>query len=153
MDKPTIIKQKLLDACVKKVEERIETLQQDLKSIQESRNNETKSSAGDKYETGRAMLQIEEDKYIKQLHLAQKSKILLLKLSQQKPTNTIVPGTLVSTNQANYFISIGIGVLVVDNQHFYCISPVAPIGEKLMGLKAGDEFEFQGNLVQILTLS
>jgi len=52
------IKEALYKACEEDTEKRINVIERNLKSIEESRNNETKSSAGDKYETGRAMLQI-----------------------------------------------------------------------------------------------
>ena len=64
------IKARLLHACQENIEQRIASIQQVLNSIEESRNNETRSSAGDKYETGRAMMQIEEEKNRHQLFQA-----------------------------------------------------------------------------------
>ena len=45
-------------------------------NAQESANAEEKSSAGDKYETGRAMMQIERDKAAQQLNESMKLEIV-----------------------------------------------------------------------------
>src|SRR6478609_11532726 len=64
------LRQKLFNACVEYVNLRIDTSKQAMADAQESANAEEKSSAGDKYETGRAMMQIERDKAAQQLHEA-----------------------------------------------------------------------------------
>ena len=56
------IKQELYKLCLEYVENRFQTIQNTIKEIQESLGSETKSSAGDKHETGRAMLQLEREK-------------------------------------------------------------------------------------------
>ena len=73
------------------------------KSFQESLDSETKSSAGDKYETGRAMVQIELEK-----NQAQYNKFLKLKneLKQIDPIvikSKIEYGSIVVTNNGNFF--------------------------------------------------
>jgi len=56
------IKNELLETCRKFVENRLNTVQQTLLSYENDLQSETKSSAGDKHETGRAMLQLEMEK-------------------------------------------------------------------------------------------
>ena len=51
------IKEKLYTKCIQFIENRHQTIQNSISEIQESLLSETKSSAGDKHETGRAMLQ------------------------------------------------------------------------------------------------
>ena len=70
------LKEALLRQCTTNLKEQEEQLRQNLQSIKDSRNNETKSSAGDKFETGRAMMQAEEDKLSGQLNR------LLLEIAQ-----------------------------------------------------------------------
>lgn len=68
------IKQELSNQCLEFVENRFQTIQNTINEIQESLLSETKSSAGDKHETGRAMLQLEREKSGNQLAEIQKIK-------------------------------------------------------------------------------
>ncbi|MDG1298287.1 MAG: hypothetical protein P8P48_14170, partial [Saprospiraceae bacterium] len=70
-------KKEVLDAFLTQLSKRISDIEQNLLNIEQSKAQETKSSAGDKFETGRAMLQAEEDKLFGQLN---RNKDLLLKL-------------------------------------------------------------------------
>jgi hypothetical protein len=143
------LKKKLFDACSQIIDERISTIESSLKEILESRNAETKSSAGDKYETGRAMLQIEEDNYKKQLHQAMLQKNQLLQTVPARSMNRAHQGSLVTTNQGHYFICIGLGAITVEKKSFFCISAASPIGQKIIGQGQGYRFEFNGNILEI----
>ena len=146
------LKQQLFKACLTLIEERIKTINESLRSISESKNNETKSSAGDKYETGRAMLQIEEENSRTQLLRAVQLKAQLEQLDLQQPLEKIGPGSLVTTNGAAYFISIGLGLVTIESKDYYCISPGSPIGKLLMDKKVGDRFEFNGSKIKIMEI-
>ena len=71
------LKTAIWTACYEQVEQRIQTIESVLASIVESRNNETKSSVGDKYETGRAMMQQKEDQNSRQLLQAKQDLVVL----------------------------------------------------------------------------
>ncbi|MBL4887034.1 MAG: transcription elongation factor [Flavobacteriaceae bacterium] len=112
-------------------------------SVKASRDNETKSSMGDKYETGRAMMQNELERLNVSLN---KTRILKKELSQINinKENTLAQfGSLVITNQGHYFISIGMGEIKVDNKPYYAISLASPVGKALFNKKAEDDFYFQ----------
>jgi transcription elongation GreA/GreB family factor len=137
-------KQKLHNTCLIHLEERITDLKSRIASIVESRNNETKSSAGDKYETSRAMMQMEEDKVVAQLELAQQMQSRLRQLNTLATDETIRLGSLVKTSLRNYYLSIGLGKIVLDKENYYCISTDSPIGKLLLGKKRGDTIAFNG---------
>ena len=61
-------KQKIYQACLRSLDEKISLFESALAELRASVANETKSSAGDKYETARAMLQIEQDNIGRQLN-------------------------------------------------------------------------------------
>ena len=143
------LKQKLFDLCCESVEQRISTIESSLLEVRESRNNETKSSAGDKYETGRAMLQIEEDNYKKQLHQAFLLRNQLRQIDPTKQKKKAEPGSLVLTNQGMYFISAGLGKVTLADQTFLCISPASPMGQKLIGREKGFQFKFNGTAIRV----
>ena len=143
------LKQELFDLCCEYVEQRISTIESSLLEVREARNNETKSSAGDKYETGRAMLQIEEDNYQKQLHQALLLRNQLRQIDPTRQMKKAEQGSLVLTNQGKYFISVGLGKLTLADQTFLCISPASPVGQKLIGQERGFQFDFNNGTMVI----
>ncbi len=138
-----------LDALL---DSRIDEALRAIAAAQEARNSDTKSSAGDKYETGRAMMQIEIDKNEFQLGKARALKTDLAKVNLLKSSPKVEFGSLVITAQETYFISIGVGKLVVDGQVVYAISVASPIGNLLQNKAVGDEIEFQGRKLKVLEI-
>ena len=67
MSKDTNIKLELYNKCLAFTQDRLNTINKTIQELQESLTSETKSSAGDKHETGRAMLQLEREKAGQQL--------------------------------------------------------------------------------------
>ena len=131
--------QKLVDI----VQEKIDVANNSLNATIEGRDNQTKSTAGDKHETGRAMMQAEQ-----QRNEIQMGKAILLKkeLQQIDLENTfeqVQSGALVITNQGNYFIAIGLGKIVVAGKNIYAISVLSPIGKALLNKQVGEVVKFQ----------
>jgi len=142
-------KKKLLEAAKAVVAVKIKTAETAVASAMESKLNETKSSAGDKFETGRAMMQVEQEKSEMQLSQANQLMSILDHLDLGKSYPQAALGALVVTDQHSYFLSIGIGKLIVDDKIFYAISELSPIGELLIGKKKGETFSFRE---QVITL-
>ena len=138
------IKDKLYKACEVDIEKRIQSIQEVLRSVEESRNNETKSSAGDKYETGRSIMQMEEEKNRNQLFQTNQVRLALKKIDPQKKSDKVESGSLVETTSGNYFISTGIGKVKIEDQLYYCVSSNSPIGRRMMNKVRGEEVEFNG---------
>lgn len=147
------LKQQIYQACLAQLAAKIADLQAIITSINESKNNETKSSAGDKYETGRAMMQMEEDKITAQLELAQQQHSQLRHLPVGASSATVCLGSLVRTNQRCYFLSVSLGKVVVANQPYFCLSPEAPVGQLLFGKTVGDVISFRGQREEVLEVS
>jgi len=138
------IKNKLLEKLHAQLDTQIETAQAAINSAKESKNNETKSSAGDKFETGRAMMQIEQEKNELQLSKTFQLKNLLQQIDIEKETETVGFGSLVTTNRGKYFIAIGIGKIKIENEIYFVISLDSPVGKLLLGKRVGEEIEFRG---------
>ncbi len=139
------IKQELLDQCNHYLDQRLQRIQNTIADIQESLGSETKSTAGDKHETGRAMLQLEREKAGAQLAQVQQLFQVLGKLDISTMSNQARLGSLVFTSQGNYFLSISVGKIVVDHQDYYAIATNSPLGKLLLGKIGGDRFIFNGN--------
>ncbi len=142
------LKQRLFKLCVEYTENRLQTIQNTIAEIQESLLSETKSSAGDKHETGRAMLQLEREKAGQQIAEVQKLKETLSKIDITNSSKNICLGSLVYTTQANYFISISAGKLTIENTDFFAISPNTPIGQLLLSKQVGDEVIFRNQPIK-----
>ncbi|WP_034240460.1 3-oxoacyl-ACP synthase [Aquimarina atlantica] len=145
---PQKIKEKILNQCQNYVDQRLQRIQNTIANIQESLTSETKSSAGDKHETGRAMLQLEREKAGKQLAEVQKLQEILAKINSS-PSEHIHLGSLVITSQGDYFISISVGKLSIENRSYFAIAANSPIGKLLLGKTTGDRFSFNGNEIVI----
>ncbi len=133
---------------IKQMQDMLDAKAQDalnaIASAKESRNNDTKSSAGDKYETGRAMMQMEIDNNEMQLSKTRIQQQELSKIDTSVKNELAVNGSLVKTNFENYFIAIAMGKITVGKEVVYAISPASPIGSFLKNKKKGDRGEFNG---------
>jgi len=119
------------------------------RDAESAQNDDTKSSAGDKYETGRAMMQQEKDRNTIQLNEANKLMVALTGIGTKGKPATAEPGSLVITNNGKFYIAISAGSLVIDGETYFAISAASPIGLKFKGLKAGNEFTLNGKLYKI----
>lgn len=146
------VKIELLKQCREFVNKRLQTVEEIIKSNQKALSSETKSSAGDKHETGRAMLQLEMEKAGQQLAGIVVMKTILSKIDISKTTKKAHLGSVIYTTSANYFLSISAGKLVIDDVIFFAISVSSPIGKQLLGKKVNDDFTFNGKKITILKL-
>ena len=136
------LKNILYQKCLEWLENKIDIAGQAMKNAQEAANNEEKSSAGDKYETGRAMSQNERDMYARQLAECIRQKQLLLSTDISLNSDKVLPGSLVSTATANYFICISAGNLTIDGTTYFVVSPDTPVAKLLLGKQVGESFVF-----------
>jgi hypothetical protein len=139
----------LYKQCITAVQKRMEAAEQAFKAAEQASNDDTKSSAGDKYETGRAMMQQEKDRNTIQLNEANKLMVALNHISTKGTSAEAETGSLVITNNGKFYIAISGGKLIINQETYFAVSPGSPIGLKLMGQKAGDEFDLNGKLYKI----
>ena len=133
------LKKQLYNQCIAYVQNRLDAAQLAINEAQKASNDDTKSSAGDKYETGREMAQQEANRNMGQLNEANKLKIALNRISPNSISDTVDTGSLVITDKASFYIAISAGTLKVNSAEYFAVSPFSPVGLKLKGLKAGDE--------------
>jgi transcription elongation GreA/GreB family factor len=142
-------KEKLYQYCLEIVNSRLRELDEEIASLKEAKFKETKSTAGDKYETGRAMLQAEEDRLAERRSVSLNMLHGLKALDISKNKVKVGPGSLVITDKQNYFISAALGKVQLDEMPVFCISAVSPIGKALLGKAASQQIEFNGQEIQI----
>jgi hypothetical protein len=107
-----------------------------------SRNSDTKSSSGDKFETSREMAQIE----------ITKIEAEILKTQQFIQHLTINTAQLVITDKSIFCITIAFGKLIVSGTEVFCISNSAPISKALVNTKISQQFQFRGVQYKVLDI-
>ena len=137
-------------ACHAFIEQRIAAARTAMQAAQESSSSETKSSAGDKYETGREMANAERDRNAAHMQQAQQLQTELARINPETVCDTVHPGALVSTSLGRFYISISAGKL--EGQDVFAVSAAAPVAMALKGLRAGAEAVFNGKLVRVLAV-
>jgi len=147
------IKTALLQQCLEYVNTRLQTVEESIQSHRKALSSETKSSAGDKHETGRAMLQLEMEKAGQQLTSILQMKETLSRINIAKKSSAVSLGTLVETNSGTYFISVSAGEITLDSKNYFAISIASPIGKLMLGKKAGEELTWNGKEINIHKIS
>ncbi|MDB4015191.1 GreA/GreB family elongation factor [Flavobacteriaceae bacterium] len=135
---------KLYNHCKTQLDQTLEILESRKAEILIALESESKSSAGDKHEIGRAMIQLDREKLGEQIKKAEKNKIVLNQLKHYGSSGVVCFGSAVQTNNSNYYIAIPVSNCLIDTNTFHCISPQSPIGVLLLGKKVGDQIEFNG---------
>jgi len=135
------------------LEKKLLRFQNELKQLQNSSNEETKSSMGDKYETGRAMLMQEQEKMADQIELINGQLRLLQSLNLDKGYKDIQFGSLVKTQQGLFFISISLGLIQEGDLKAFMVSANAPVAQAMLGKKRGESFILNGKSIKILAVS
>lgn len=132
------LKEALYNHCEEFINSRVSRIKTNIEATQEALTSETKSSAGDKHETGRAMIQLEREKLGQQLAEAEIIKQALFQVHINESVDRVGLGSLVYTTKESYFIGISAGQF----KDVYCISAGTPIGKLLFGKSIGDIVSF-----------
>jgi len=146
------MKKSVYDALILHLNLKIKTAESAIEAAIDSRDNETKSSVGDKYETGRAMMQLEQQKNEVQLAKAITLKKTLQQINIELKKEKGELGALVKTSNGLFFLSIGLGKIFAGDQTVFAISLASPVGKLLFSKKAGDIIEFRGKKIEILKI-
>lgn len=147
------VKSRLLEQCQIFVRDKLNLIETVINANRKALDQESKSSAGDKHETGRAMLHLEMEKASQQFKAAQQMKETLDRTEIQHISGKIKLGSMVITDQGTYFIAISAGQLTVDKKQYYAISPASPIGQLLMGKEQDETIIFGSRTIRIKSIA
>jgi len=139
----------LKDRCINLIQERMNSLRKAMNDAQYLANEETKSSAGDKYETSRARGHLEKDMYARQLVETGKEMASLMGIDCSIINTTVAPGSLVRCESISYFVLAGIGKIDFNGELIYAISPNAPVAKSLLGKRKDDVVSINNGMHQI----
>src|SRR5690554_3585662 len=134
------------------IDKRIAQYRQDITAAEESRNTATKSSAGDKHETARALMQNELENLENQLSATLSLKNNLSRIPVSANQESIAFGSLIKTDQGLFFISVSLGKISLGNHSCYALSPMAPLANRLIDHTIGDSVRFREKTYAILEI-
>ena len=138
--------------CLDLVEKKNQLLHHEIKAAQEAGNDQTKSSAGDKHETGRAMVQLTQENLGKQIDQIQLLQHGLNGINPENKMDKVEIGALIQTNEMLLFVGVSLGNLNVLNQSVFAISLASPLGNAMRNKKAKDVISFRNKNVEILDI-
>jgi hypothetical protein len=142
------LKEQILDKCKNQVLDKLTVLEKELKYLAHDIAEDTKSSAGDKFETSREMANIEINK-LQSLVGSMNKSMTLLNTIPATNKDVIAAGSLIKTDSVSIFISISLGQIEVDSEQILVISPMAPLAQLMMGSNKGETVTFRDKNYQI----
>jgi len=145
-------KKNVHQACLNHVEKSLAIYQKGIQDAQHGLQSESKSSAGDKHETGRAMLQLEAEKLGAQYQTTLKTFHFIKQLNCTEIHDTIQLGSLIETNIGLFYICSGLGSIPLEGAKLFVLSPLAPLSKVLLNKKANNQFAFNRKTVLIKSI-
>ena len=138
------MKDKLIAYVKNHLDQRIQNSLAAMQAAQESANSESKSSAGDKYETSRAMGHLDREMHGRMYQQAQQERQIVERLDDTIIYKKGALGAFIKTSMGDFFLSVSIGQVEIEGNKIMIISPQSPIGALLIGKIVGDSFNFRG---------
>lgn len=142
-------KQEIIDGLLAEIISKKNIILNQIEELQNALTAETKSSAGDKHETGRAGIHIEQENLGKQL-LVLDQQINHLHRIPLNNFHNVSSGSLIKTGSISFFISGVPSKIVIKNVTVYSISMSSEIAKRLLNVQIGDTFKL-GNQELVIT--
>ncbi|CAN5289134.1 hypothetical protein BH09BAC1_BH09BAC1_08590 [soil metagenome] len=145
------LKNELHQHCLYLAQEQVDNLNAIQAELKEALGSESKSTAGDKHETGRAMIQLEQERAGHQLRQAEELLLALQSINVLlPPADSVQLGSLASTTKGSFYISVGLGKVLLEEVQYFVVSPTAPVAAALIGKRVGEKAVFNGQEVVVL---
>ena len=128
---------------------KLEEVQKQVDELEISRNLDSKSTAGDKHETGRAMAQLEIDRVREQLTKSLDQLASFNQIDFKHNGETVRIGSYVKTKSFKILLGIGLGKIEIQGTTILAISIASPVGQQLLEKKSGDHFNMGSNQITI----
>ncbi len=147
-----MIKSSLISHLIEIVDKAIADIRSQMQELITHAANDSKSSAGDKHETGRAMMQQAQEQLGKQLQEAEMKRASLARIQTLSTTEVIGEGSLVITNENMLLLAAPLGKIQFEEKDVFVISMQSPLAQALKGKKGGDTILFQQKQINILSV-
>ena len=138
------LKQKVHAYYRQQVDDKIDAFRDMISALTEDAANDAKGSAGDKHETALSMMHLEQEKLNHKLAEFLQQKAILDKIDPASVHVKAALGSFIKANNMHLYISAALPKIMVDGIAVIALSPQSPLGLKLVGMNAGDNFEISG---------
>jgi len=133
--------------------DRIKELIQYQNDLSDSLQSESKSTAGDKHDTSRAMIHLEQEKLQHQTKELNHQYQRLREISSLNELHAVSFGALVETETDIFLLGASLGKQIIEGRIIYCIGMEAPISQSMLGKIVGGELFFNGKITEIKSIS
>lgn len=134
------------------LQNRLNDLQQMIADLTQDAQNDAKGSAGDKHETGLAMMHLEQEKLNQKLKEVLEQKELIDSIDATIQCQKVSFGSIVQTDKMLLFVSSALPKISVNNQTIVAISQNAPLIQKMIGSKVNDKISLNSISHQIIEI-
>jgi len=142
-------KAQVLDAFRHSLETRVDEANHELSLLDDAAAGETKSSAGDKYETAREMIAQARSMQSRLRNEAQLGLDWLARQDLSLARETIGPGCVVSTPQGTYLVGILTDSVKTSDGQVQGITMASPLGQALRGRRAGESIPWRNGFLRV----
>ncbi len=125
-------------------------LEEELQSIDAEIANETKSSAGDKFETSREMMSQSRQSIAGRIDVFNEQLYFLSQIQANSLLDKVSSGSLVETNEGYFFFGLALGNLTFKKKQVIALSFQSPLGKAFLNKQVGDQVEFRGRTFIVL---
>jgi transcription elongation GreA/GreB family factor len=136
------VKHLLHEICLARLDESIASLAQAIDEARNAQKEDTKSSAGDKFETTREMMTQEIEKNSAQIAKLVSDRNRLVAIAPNETSTSVQQGNVVFTNHGNFYLAVSLGVVMCEGVKFQTVSTSSPIGQLMLHKKSGERFPF-----------
>lgn len=137
------LKKRLWEKCLTIQSEQLERAKKAVLIRQQTTLGED-NDLEDKFESFLADREVDRDLFAKRVVDNTNVMRILNKINPEKLHDIAESGAVVITDNKKMFLSVGIGDVEIDGDHFFVISPMSPIGQAVLDKKKGDKFDFRG---------
>jgi len=124
----------------------------ELAHLDEAAAGETKSSAGDKYETAREMISQARRLQLERRDKAARGLEWLSRLEPMRPYQAAAVGCLIETGKTAYLLGILTESVTVEGVAVQGLTLASPLGQALKGTRVGDRVAWRGESLDICGL-
>lgn len=132
------IKEKAFQLLYDQLHKRAGELKSSMEDLVKGRENDSKSSAGDKHETAMAMMQIELSNLGQNLHSLEVQIEQVNRIGLKGSTSYVTQGSLVLLENDWLFIIAASTKAIIDGVTINFISPSAPVALLILGKSEGE---------------
>jgi len=145
-------KRDVITTAISAVSQKIERLKAELNDLNDGNAQNSKSTAGDKHDTERAMVHLEIEKLSKSLSVEYAILNDLEQIKMDNPHSIATNGSLVETSRGVFLIGAACGNISVGTTSIFCISALSPLAKALNGKSLGDIVQVNDNTFRIMSI-